>query len=60
MSTDISQSFILKLAIQGYTFSNETKCSIKASYYVCFDALDKYKADEYNALEIDLNSEESC
>ena len=36
--------------------------SIKASYYrFALDAIDKYKADAaYNALEIDLNSEEKA
>ena len=62
MSTDIVKSLIRKLAIQGYSFSNETLRSIKASYYrFALDAIDKYKADAaYNALEIDLNSEEKA
>ena len=62
MSTDIIKSLIRKLAIQGYSFSNETMRSIKASYYrFALDAIDKYKADAaYNALEIDLNSEEKA
>ena len=62
MSTDIIKSLIRKLAIQGYSFSNETMRSIKASYYrFALDAIDKYKADAaYNALKIDLNSEEKA
>jgi len=62
MSTDIIKSLIRKLAIQGYSFSSETMRSIKASYYrFALDAIDKYKADAaYNALEIDLNSEEKA
>ena len=62
MSTDIIKSLVRKLAIQGYSFSNETMRSIKASYYrFALDAIDKYKADAaYNALEIDLNSEEKA
>ena len=62
MSTDIVKSLLRKLAIQGYSFSNETLRSIKASYYrFALDAIDKYKADAaYNALEIDLNSEEKA
>ncbi len=62
MSTDIIKSLIRKLAIQGYSFSNETLRSIKASYYrLALDAIDKYKADAaYNALKIDLNSEEKA
>jgi glucosyl-3-phosphoglycerate synthase len=62
MSTDIIKSLIRKLAIQGYTFGNETIRSNKATYYrFALDAIDKYKADAaYNALEIDLNSEEKA
>ena len=62
MSTDIIKSLIRKLAIQGYSFSKETMRSIKASYYrLALDAIDKYKADAaYNALQIDLNSEEKA
>ena len=62
MSTDIIKSLIRKLAIQGYSVSKETMRSIKASYYrFALDAIDKYKADAaYNALQIDLNSEEKA
>jgi glucosyl-3-phosphoglycerate synthase len=62
MSTDIIKSLIRKLAIQGHSFSKETMRSIKASYYrFALDAIDKYKADAaYNALQIDLNSEEKA
>ena len=62
MSTDIIKSLFRKLAIQGHTFSNETMRTIKASYYrFALDSIDKYKADAaYNALEIDLNSEEKA
>ena len=62
MSTDIIKSLFRKLAIQGHTFSNETMRTIKASYYrFALDSIDKYKADAaFNALEIDLNSEEKA
>ena len=62
MSIDIIKSLFRKLAIQGHTFSNETMRTIKASYYrFALDSIDKYKADAaFNALEIDLNSEEKA
>ena len=60
MSIDIIKTLIRKLATQGYTFSEETFRSIKATYYrSAIDMVDIYKSDaQMNGLFYDYHLEE--
>ena len=60
MSIDIIKTLIRKLATQGYTFSDETFRSIKATYYrSALDMVDIYRSDAImNGLNFDYHTEE--